>query len=438
MKFVDLFAGLGGFHQAITSAIPTAECVYACEIIDDLRSLYEANFGMYSAGDIRDTPDVDIPAHDLLAAGFPCQPFSKAGSQNGFRDTVSGMLFHEILRFIDHGKPEWVILENVPNLIRHDSEATWAKITFELQARHYAVDKHELSPYDFGVPQVRKRIFIVAHKSNLKTFEWPSPTGTVTHISDVLDPTPDTERYGIPRQLSEAIQVWQEFLDRFPTEDQLPSFPIWGMEFGANYPYVGETPHTVSKDRLRVYRGALGRTLTRLDDPMSGLPSYAKTPQSEFPRWKQRFIFQNRDLYERNESWIAQWKEKLEQFKPSLQKLEWNAKGEVRDLNQLILQTRPSGIRAKRPNAAPALVAMTSSQVPIIPWRGTYLSPRECARLQSFDDPNFVLPKSKNRAYHALGNAVNVKVVTKIVESMIEANYQSKTVEGERFAGVHD
>ncbi|MGD0857384.1 MAG: DNA (cytosine-5-)-methyltransferase, partial [Dehalococcoidia bacterium] len=118
MKFIDLFAGLGGFHLALRDL--GHQCVFASEIDDTLRDLYESNFGIRPAGDIRQVDVSDIPAHDILCAGFPCQPFSKAGAQDGLADPDLGVLYKEILKVVKHNHPRYMILENVPNFEKHN------------------------------------------------------------------------------------------------------------------------------------------------------------------------------------------------------------------------------------------------------------------------------------------------------------------------------
>jgi DNA (cytosine-5)-methyltransferase 1 len=128
--FIDLFAGLGGFHLA-ASAIG-GQCVFASELNPALRKTYQRNFGMMPAGDIRGVDTADIPSHQLLCAGFPCQPFSKAGSQDGLRDDVRGQVFFEVLRIIDAHMPPYLIFENVANFVRHDKGNTYQRIRREL------------------------------------------------------------------------------------------------------------------------------------------------------------------------------------------------------------------------------------------------------------------------------------------------------------------
>ena len=126
MIFVDLFAGLGGFRLALKSL--GHECVFACEIDTGLRDLYEKNFGMRPAGDIREIPVSSIPEHDILCAGFPCQPFSKAGEQNGFSCPKWGDLFEFVIQTLETRRPDYFILENVPNITKHDGGRTWRAI----------------------------------------------------------------------------------------------------------------------------------------------------------------------------------------------------------------------------------------------------------------------------------------------------------------------
>src|SRR4051812_26981968 len=132
LRFIDLFAGLGGFHLALTQL--GARCVFACEIDDDLRSLYELNFGIKAAADIRSVKLSDIPKFDVLCAGFPCQPFSKAGDQLGTSCPESGDLFHgHVVRILRERRPQYLLLENVPNLARHAEGDTWRRMRRALE-----------------------------------------------------------------------------------------------------------------------------------------------------------------------------------------------------------------------------------------------------------------------------------------------------------------
>ncbi len=126
LRFIDLFAGLGGFHQALASF--GHECVFASEIDFELSDLYEKNFGLRPCGDIRGVKPTDIPAHDVLCAGFPCQNYSKAGDQLGLDCPKWGDLIDYIVKILNHHKPRMLIMENVPNLMRHEGGETWRGI----------------------------------------------------------------------------------------------------------------------------------------------------------------------------------------------------------------------------------------------------------------------------------------------------------------------
>ena len=158
LRFVDLFAGLGGFHQALEKL--GHKCVFASELNPGLADLYEKNFGIRPHGDIREA-FAEVPSHDILCAGFPCQPFSKAGDQLGFDCPQWGDLFDYVLKILATHEPAYLLIENVPNLLRHDGGKTWERIKARLEELGYQVDKHKLSPYMFGIPQVRERAIIV-------------------------------------------------------------------------------------------------------------------------------------------------------------------------------------------------------------------------------------------------------------------------------------
>ena len=425
-RFVDLFAGLGGFHAAL--ARMGGRCVFAAEWKEHLRDLYETNHGLKPEGDITKIHPKDVPDHDVLTAGFPCQPFSKAGEQLGFECTEQGNLFFNVAAILNTKKPKYFILENVPNLLKHDQGRTWEEIQKILGQGEgglgYNIRAERLSPHHFGIPQIRERVYIVGSLTPLDEFVWPQPTHAVTCIESVLDDNPADAKQ-LSAQVKDCLDVWDEFLKACPAEVELPSFPLWSMEWGATYPYETTTPFALKKffgmDGLKGFKGSHGLkvgTMKTLEGRWNTLPSHARTADMVFPKWKRDFIRQNRQFYEDNKVWIDPWLPKILKFPSSLQKFEWNIKGGKRNIWDYVIQFRASGVRVKRRATAPSLIAMTDTQVPIIGWEKRYMTPRECARLQSLDGLK-ELPKSAGRAFAALGNAVNSKVVEMVARALL-------------------
>ena len=169
--FIDLFAGIGGFHLAMEQL--GGRCVFASEWDEDCKRTYEANYGVTPFGDITKISEKDIPAHDVLCAGFPCQPFSKAGQQLGFSDETKGTLFFDIERILAYHKTKYIVLENVRNLVAHDHGRTWKTISSHLRSLGYRLTPDPLivSPHHFGVPQLRERVVVLIVYDPAHTFK---------------------------------------------------------------------------------------------------------------------------------------------------------------------------------------------------------------------------------------------------------------------------
>lgn len=195
-SFIDLFAGIGGIRLGLESI--NGESVFSSEWDKFACQTYQANFDDIPYGDITKIDENEIPKHDLLAAGFPCQPFSMAGHKKGFDDT-RGTLFFDIARIIAKHKPKVLFLENVKNLASHDKGNTLRVIKKTLEDLGYTVNIKVLNAKDFGVPQNRERVYIICFLGDYH-FEFPEPPKTHTAVGQILEPTVD-DKYTISDKL---------------------------------------------------------------------------------------------------------------------------------------------------------------------------------------------------------------------------------------------
>ena len=218
IKFIDLFCGIGGFHQAFSSL--GAKCVFACDYDKHARETYKINYGIEPHGDIREVNPHDISDFDVLCAGFPCQPFSLAGvskknslgMKHGFEDEEQGNLFFEILRIIQVKRPKIMFLENVKNLKSHDRKNTWRVIENSLISNGYYVF-HKIVDAASYVPQHRERIFIVCFDKSVFPyidFEFPKePIKRITELKDIIEKQVEN-KYTLSDKLWQYLQKHKE------------------------------------------------------------------------------------------------------------------------------------------------------------------------------------------------------------------------------------
>lgn len=187
--FIDLFAGIGGFHYALNSF--GAKCVFASEIDKKASEVYYLNHKFLPKGDITKINEKDIPKHDILCGGFPCQAFSISGKQKGFEDT-RGTLFFDIARIVDYHKPKILFLENVKNFVKHDKGKTLETVVKTLEDMNYTIHYKVLNTSNFGLPQNRERVYIVGFNNNdfqNTNFKFPNPK-IISSLEDVLENKP--------------------------------------------------------------------------------------------------------------------------------------------------------------------------------------------------------------------------------------------------------
>lgn len=404
MRFVDLFAGIGGFHQALSSL--GCVCVAASEIDDNCVKVYKKNFPETPImGDINESYD-KLPSFEIMCGGFPCQPFSKAGKQEGFNDKRRGNLFYVLMDILKlHPECKFVILENVKNLA--GKSQNWGLIQEALKQQNFYVTDLPiiLSPHQFGVPQIRERVYILGIRKDVKD-DNKLPNGSI-HVGDlnsifddlnecagkdaktILEESDDNKSYIISKEEKKALNMWMEF--KKGTQFKKIGVPIWVEYFG----------YGLDDEQFDKFVDHNGKLL------------------NELPIWKQRFVNKNRDFYKANKQFIDRW---IKKFKVSslplvYQKLEWNC-GNERDLRETIIQFRQSGIRVKKLDYFPALVAINNTPIIFDSSLQEYrrITPREAANLQSFSR-NYDLSDNP-QIYKQLGNAVNVRMISRLAEKL--------------------
>jgi DNA (cytosine-5)-methyltransferase 1 len=407
-KFVDLFAGIGGFHAALGAL--GGECVYASEWDKNAARIYERNWNLKPDGDITLAANdevMDVPEHDVLVGGFPCQPFSKSGKQMGM-DETRGTLFWNIAKIIEVRKPSIVLLENVQNIVgpRHLHE--WEVIIKTLRDLGYRVSENPMvvSPHlikrEFGGrPQVRNRVFIAATliPRGMPNFKNNVEIPNLEPVMQGWDPQNWNLEKDLPLEkfksnstkkknaLTEAevkwIEAWNEFVvlmrERLRGE-KLPGFPLWADEW-------------VDTKDLKIPRGT--------------------------PEWKKTFLQKNAQFYTDHKPVLSKWLKKwnnLEDFPPSRRKFEWQAQ-DTKTLWETIMHFRPSGIRAKKSTYVPAMVAIT--QTSIIGKQKRRITTREGARLQGLPDWYDFVDQADSLTYKQLGNGVNVGAVYNVLKAQV-------------------
>jgi len=348
-----------------------------------------------------------VPEHDVLVGGFPCQPFSKSGKQLGMEET-RGTLFWNIAQIIKVRKPKIVLLENVRNIAgpRHEHEwkviiNTLRELGYRVSIDPFVVSPNEIHPLAGGSPQSRDRVFICATlikrntrtsnedpglpnlipaTSNWKISDWnlKKDLPLESHRSKKI-----LEEYGLSDQENLWLDAWDDFVtgfrENFPDE-KIPGFPLWVDAW------------VETKDLI-------------LDE--------------ELPDWKINFLTKNSNFYLAHKKFIKSWLRKwgqLESFPSSRRKFEWQAQ-DLKSISETIVHLRPSGIRCKPANYAPALVAIT--QTSILGKSRRKLTVKEAARLQGFPEWFDFLDQSKSQTYKQLGNAVNIGVVYNVIKAQV-------------------
>jgi len=376
MKFIDLFCGIGGFHIVLKNL--NCECVLACDIDKKCRETYKTNFGIEPIVDIKNINEKTMPDFDILCGGFPCQPFSNGGNKKSF-DDKRGLLFDEIIRIANYKKPKFMFLENVKHILKVSNGDVYKYIVEKIKLIGYQLQIFQLSPHNYGIPQQRERVFFVCIRNDLYNNQ---EIKLIKHnlnlkITDIIKE--NDEKYKIKSDIKNVLDAWNELIKQFNIDEKI-------------------SPTILIHDYFRTY----------LPNEFDNLSS-----------WKKDYIIKNKPLLDKYKSIIEPWYNKYKDLLSKREiygKLEWQV-GKIKDNDDIynyFIQIRQSGIRVKKENYFPTLVAI--SQIPIYGKIKSYISPRQCARLQSFPE-TFILDNNDKVVYKQLGNSVNVHNVFMVINS---------------------
>jgi len=405
-RYIDLFCGIGGFHQGIERVANKkgfeTECVFAADNDPFAAKVYKTNYGIDCFYDLKKEEthaliDKSIGEEELtcLFGGFPCQPFSKAGNQEGFTNQMKGTLFFEIEKIVHRHHPKYILLENVRNLKNHDGGHTWEVIRQSLIDEGYYVDDVIISPNNIGpIPALRERFFILAYnreKLNIK--------------DEVID---IEKKYKIRKT---SIYPWGQ-------KERGLNKNYFNKNAKKDIEPINEETINMWDDLLQMLRAANREIISPL------WPHYfdRTIDLTGVPEWKIKIIERNQKFYEQNsdiyDAWYLKHKSHFDSLCRSDQKFEWNAGEELTSAWEGIIQFRPSGVRVKRPDFIPTLVAI--NQTPIIGCERRYLQADEMAKIYGFSRLRFG-NQSETECKRQLGNTVSVDVVEYLILHMLSA-----------------
>jgi DNA (cytosine-5)-methyltransferase 1 len=382
MTFIDLFCGIGGFHQALTSL--GAECNLACDIDKRCREVYENNYKIKPHSDIRKIIPDNIDNMDIICGGFPCQAFSNAGNKKTFSDD-RGLLFDEIIKIAINKKPKFMFLENVKHILKVGNGEVIKYIKEKLEKHEYILQLFEMSPHNYGIPQQRERIYFVCIRKDIyngKKIQLPISTKKVI-FENYLDKKEDIDKkYFIDGDILKCLEAWDEMIKIFNVDEKISPTIM-----------INEHYNNHSEEEFN---------------------NYAK--------WKKEYITKNKPLILKYKDKWDKWYKKHQDILKKREiygKLEWQV-GPIKPKDSIFnyfIQPRQSGIRVKKAQYFPTLVAIV--QVPIYGKEKRYITPRECARLQSFPE-NFIIDEDDKKAYKQFGNAVNVDNVKTVIKATFD------------------
>lgn len=383
-KFIDLFCGIGGFHQALKKL--GAKCVLACDIDKDCRVVYKDNYDIEPVSNVKDINEKTMVDFDIICAGFPCQAFSNGGKKKCFKDE-RGLLFDEIIRIAKEKRPKFMFLENVKHILKVSNGEVIEYIKKRIASIDYTLQLFQISPHNYGIPQQRERVYFVCVRNDIyngKNIVLPIYKGKLEFDKFIDAKESIDAKYFIKDSTLNVLEAWDEMVKQFEVGERI-------------------SPTIMINNAFNLY---------------------TKEEFVSFPSWKQDYITKNKPLIEKYRPQFSEWYKKhseLLKMREIYGKLEWQT-GLIREHDSIFnhfIQIRQSGIRVKKGHYFPTLVAI--SQIPIYGKEKRYITPRECARLQSFPE-TFKLSNDDKKSYKQLGNSVNVDNVYTVISSTLR-NY---------------
>jgi DNA (cytosine-5)-methyltransferase 1 len=493
LNFIDLFCGIGGFHQALLKINKEEKekvkmikkkglkytpkkfvCVLASDNNKACQMSYRENYmndkfikshnnnfkykfnedicelsnTISESGDQFDINNGPVPKFDIICGGFPCQPFSNSGKKMAFEDT-RGTLFHDIMTLAKSYQPRFMFLENVKHIKKVSNGQVYQTILNCLKDEGYMVYVNEISPHQLGIPQQRERVIFSCIKKNVWLNASQDHTeekmielfGTEMNLG-ITETSPELSRvinskgldeddsgyiksdFKISSELEEVLNAWDEMIQVIDVGDKL-SPTILAKDLNKEYfdTAIVDGQKVVKRQKIITeFKNKKGEVTQKITFGNPIVKSEFSEEYNKFPDWKKDLVFKNKPIYWKYKNKWDEWLDKHEDLinkKEIYAKLEWQAgpKKENDSIWNYFINMRQSGIRVKKTEYFPTLVAIV--QTPIYGKEKRYITPRECARLQSFPDDFKCHPKH-HTAYKQFGNAVNVDVVYSIIKTITD------------------
>jgi len=324
MKYIDLFCGIGGFHSALNDL--DCECVLACDIDNNCCKVYKNNYSIEPVKDITEIDEKLLPDFDIICAGFPCQPFSNGGKKKTF-DDKRGLLFDEIIRIASYKKPKFMFLENVKHILKVSNGKVFEYIKKELERINYNLQIFNLSPHKFNIPQQRERIFFICVRNdiyNKKEIELYYKNKEIT-IDDIIEKVVD-DKYKISNEIEKVLDAWDEIIKKFEVGEKI-------------------SPTILINDYYK---------------------NYSNEEFEKLADWKKDYMNKNKPLINKYKKQFDEWYDKYKDLllkREIYGKLEWQT-GIIKRNDSIynhFIQFRQSGIRIKKNNYFPTLVAIVQT-----------------------------------------------------------------------------